>query len=207
MAINYTFAQAVDIINKNTDTAAIIDITKRFPLSTITIKGLLVKAGEDMAKFASVFPEWMTVRKLESLLAKTGDGATEEVEDTDSEETAEEKPAKKPAKGKKKPEPADEDSDEDAEDDPYAGKSAMELFKECKKRKIKAVPKKTAKFYIDLLKKNDAEQAAAAEDSNDDWGDEEDEKPAKPAKKTEKKPAAKPAKKEEASDDDEDWDI
>lgn len=101
--------------------------------------------------------------------------------------------------------------------DPYEGKAAVELFKECKKRKIKAEPKKPAKFYADLLRKADAEAAKASEETEaedeDDWGEEEEE-PAKPAKKApakEKaaKPAkpAKPAKKEESEEDEDDWDI
>lgn len=72
-----------------------------------------------------------------------------------------------------------EAEDADTEDNiteanPYEGKSAMELFKECKARKIKAAPKKPAKFYIDLLIKDDAAKAEAAkvesdDDDDDDW--------------------------------------
>ena len=131
--------------------------------------------------------------------ALTGNG---DAEDEAGEE--EEKPAEKTAKTSKKAaksEPEDDGDDGEGEEDPYAGKSAMELFKECKKRGIKAVPKKPAKHYIELLKKADEEQAAAADDG-DEWGDEEEaEAPAKPSKKSGgKKAAAK-------DDDDEDWDI
>lgn len=97
-----------------------------------------------------------------------------------------------------------EEVEETSEANPYEGKSAMDLFKECKARGIKAAPKKPAKFYADLLIKADAE--AAEETESDDWDEEEEEKPAKPAKKEEKKPVKKAAKKEEADDDD-DWDI
>lgn len=92
----------------------------------------------------------------------------------------------------------------------YAGKSAVDLFKECKARKIKAPAKKPAKFYVDLLVKDDADKAAAkseeTESESDDWGDEEQAE--KPAKKEEKK-YAKPAKKaeDESDDEDDDWDI
>ena len=114
-----------------------------------------------------------------------------------------------------------EAEDAEAEDDateanPYEGKSAMELFKECKARKIKAAPKKPAKFYADLLIKDDAAKAEATEaesEEDDDWGDEEAEAPKKEDKKTAPKAAAKgdkakATKKAEAeSEDDEDWDI
>ena len=113
--------------------------------------------------------------------------------------------------------PADEEENTDSETtNPYEGKSAMELFKECKARKIKAAPKKPAKFYADLLIKDDAAKAEATEaesEEDDDWGDEEAEAPKKEDKKAEPKAAAKggkakAAKKAEAeSEDDEDWDI
>lgn len=77
----------------------------------------------------------------------------------------------------------------------YAGKSAMDLFKECKKRGIKAPAKKTAKYYADLLEKDDAK--AENTDADDDWDDEPEEKAEKPAKKAAKAEA----------DDDDDWDI
>ena len=102
------------------------------------------------------------------------------------------------------------------EANPYEGKSAMELFKECKARKIKAAPKKPAKFYADLLIKDDAAKTEATEaesEEDDDWGDEEAEAPKKEDKKAAPKASAKGGKakankKAEAeSEDDEDWDI
>lgn len=112
----------------------------------------------------------------------------------------------------------DETEETAGEENPYEGKSAMELFKECKKRGIKAAPKKPAKFYADLLIKADAEAeetAEATESESDDWDDEEEtkeepkaKKASKKAEKTEeKKPAKKAAKKEESADEDDDWDI
>lgn len=97
---------------------------------------------------------------------------------------------------------------------PYEGKSAMELFKECKERGIKVAPKKPAKFYVDLLIKDDAAKAEAteAESDDEDWG-EPDENPKKEDKKAAPKASAKggkakAAKKAKAeSEDDEDWDI
>ena len=94
---------------------------------------------------------------------------------------------------------------EPAEDVPndagkYDGKSAVELFKECKARGMKVEPKKPAKYYADMLTNDDeaAKSPANAED-DDDWGDE------APAP-TSAKPAAKPAKQVKTEADD-DWDI
>lgn len=107
-----------------------------------------------------------------------------------------------------------EAEDDAAEANPYEGKSAMELFKECKARKIKAAPKKPAKFYADLLIKDDAAKAEATEaesEEDDDWGDEEAEASKKEDKKASKATAkggkAKAAKAEAKAEDDEDWDI
>jgi hypothetical protein len=111
-----------------------------------------------------------------------------------------------PLDGAKEEEEADEDGS-------YESMTAMELFKECKNRGIKAAPKKPAKFYIDLLKKDDAAKADESDVEDEDWDDEEpEEKPAKKAEKKAKaeKPAKKPAKKaepEEEEDDEDDWDI
>lgn len=107
-------------------------------------------------------------------------------------------------------EDVDVENDAEVEENPYEGKTAMELFKECKKRGIKAEAKKSAKFYTDLLVKDDAENAVEEDADTDDWDDEEEEAPKaekKSTKKADKKAEKKAAKKVEAEDDDDDWDI
>lgn len=99
----------------------------------------------------------------------------------------------------------EEEVEEENDGNPYEGKSAMDLFKECKKRGIKAAPKKPAKFYADLLIKDD-EKAAEPEDDGDDWGEEE-EVEEKPAKKEKKEKKSKKEEVEEDADEDDDWDI
>ena len=111
---------------------------------------------------------------------------------------------------------AEADDEEDA--GTYDEMSVVELYKECKKRGIKAEQKKPSKYYIGLLEKDDAKAAEPEEDeSDDDWGDE-DEEETKPAKKADKKPVkekGKPASKKKApmpepeddEDEDDDWDI
>lgn len=102
-------------------------------------------------------------------------------------------------------EEADVEETTEESTNPYEGKSAMELFKECKKRGIKAEAKKPAKFYAELLMKADAEATEESEsDEDDDWGEEVEEPKAE--KKATKKSAKKSAK-EETADDDDDWDI
>ena len=121
---------------------------------------------------------------------------------------------------------ADDEDDVEESGDEYEGKSAVELYKLCKQRKIKAEQKKPAKYYIGLLKKADEEAAAEAEaddaEEDEEWDDDEEEAPKKSAKKApakkEKaapakgKKAAKKAEPEEADeddvdDDDDEWEI
>lgn len=63
---------------------------------------------------------------------------------------------------------SDEDFDDEDEDDSdeYEDMSPKELFNLCKKRKLDAAPKKSAKYYINILR--DADKA------EDDWGDDDD---------------------------------
>lgn len=120
---------------------------------------------------------------------------------------------------------ADDEDDAEESGDEYEGKSAVELYKLCKQRKIKAEQKKPAKYYIGLLKKADEEAAAEAEaddvEEDEEWDDDEEEAPKKsakkaPAKKEKTAPAkgnkaAKKAEPEEAdeddADDDDEWEI
>lgn len=63
--------------------------------------------------------------------------------------------------------------EDDEETDPYAGKTAMELFKMCKERGLKVKPKQKADAYVKLLKADDetsdSEDDSEEEDEDDDW--------------------------------------
>lgn len=259
MARNYTFAEAVRIINAGTDMESITDIGRRYPALLHKVTRVTAKAGEDFVDLMSYMPDYLTANKVNTALksvvtgdntdAEETDEATESTEATEiTTETTEETTTvdyesmsgkqlwdilgkaglRKTAKSTKKAdlvaacramdaanagateaETEEAETEEATETNPYEGKSAMELFKECKKRGIKAAPKKPAKYYADLLVKADAE-ATDTESESDDW-DEEEVKPEPKAKATkkveEKKPAKKATKKEETTDDDDDWDI
>ena len=163
-------------------------------------------AGEDATEATAQWDESMSAKQLWDILGKAGKRKLAK-----STKKADLVEACKQAFG------AATEAEADATDaNPYEGKSAMELFKECKARKIKAAPKKPAKFYADLLIKDDAAKAEATEaesEEDDDWGDEEAEAPKKEDKKAAPKASAKggkakAAKKAEAeSEDDDDWDI
>lgn len=101
---------------------------------------------------------------------------------------------------------------EEEKTEEYEAMSAMELFKECKKRGIKIKPKQKAAVYVEALKKDDAAKAESETEEEESW-EEEDQEEKKPAKKPVAKPKAtvkKPAPKKEdpeEEDDDDDWNI
>ena len=163
-------------------------------------------AGEDATEATAQWDESMSAKQLWDILGKAGKRKLAK-----STKKADLVEACKQAFGAATEAEAEDDA---TEANPYEGKSAMELFKECKARKIKAAPKKPAKFYADLLIKDDAAKAEATEaesEEDDDWGDEEAEAPKKEDKKASKATAkggkAKAAKAEAKAEDDEDWDI
>ena len=102
-------------------------------------------------------------------------------DESEDEEEEEEKPKKRPVKstGKKSPKKSEPEEDNDYDTDSwgeeeeedtldYSEMSAKELYKLCKERDIEAAPRKSAKYYINLLEEYDKAQ--------DDWGEgEEDE--------------------------------
>ena len=195
MAINYSVAQATKIIAEGTDKAAIMDITRRFPLMAMSIKEIVTKAGDSFVEFTANFPDYLTCNKVNKTMKL-------DIEDDDEEETSEpdsepeEKKAPKKAKAAKK---AEEEDEEESEEEDYDEMSEVELFKLCKKKGLKAAPKKTKKYYINMLKKADA-----AEEE-----DEEEKTEKKAPKKASKKAAKKvePDEEEDEDEDDEDWDI
>lgn len=102
-------------------------------------------------------------------------------DESEDEEEEEEKPKKRSVKstGKKSPKKSEPEEDNDYDSESwdeeeekdtfdYSEMSAKELYKLCKEREIEAAPRKSAKYYINLLEEYDKAQ--------DDWGEgEEDE--------------------------------
>ena len=152
--------------------------------------------GEDATEATAQWDESMSAKQLWDILGKAGKRKLAK-----STKKADLVEACKQAFGAAtEAEAEDAEAEDDAtEANPYEGKSAMELFKECKARKIKAAPKKPAKFYADLLIKDDAAKAEAPK--------KEDKKAAPKASAKGGKAKASAKKAEAESEDDEDWDI
>lgn len=133
-------------------------------------------AGEDATEATAQWDESMSAKQLWDILGKAGKRKLAK-----STKKADLIEACKQAFGAGATEDDEAETEEaeteeaETEANPYDGKSAMELFKECKARKIKAAPKKPAKFYADLLIKDDAAKAKAAKkaeaesEEDDDW--------------------------------------
>jgi len=199
MAKNYTYAEAVAIIAEGNDMEAIIDLGRRYPALVQKTTVVATKAGQDFVELMSFMPEYLTANKVNTGIKKAivngEDTDTEETAEDSNEVDYDSMNAKQlwdilgkadkrgTAKSKKKAdlveavkaladggvEEADEDEGEEEEVGKYDGKSAVELFKECKARKIKAESKKPAKYYVDLLTKADAAAEEVEDDDDDDW--------------------------------------
>lgn len=225
---NYTLKEAVEIIAKGEDLEAIADLGKRFPILSIKIARLTAKAEKEIVDFMQYMPEYLTIKKVNNAVKTVNESKAEAEDATEAEnkpveeETAKEveepeekenKPVEPKKRGRKpkakaKAVPVEEPKVEvEDEADNYEGKKAVDLFKLCKSRGLKVTTKKSAKYYIDVLKKDDeakakaeAKKAEEAEDDDEDEWDIEDEP------KEVKKPK-KSAPIEEDEDDEESWDI
>ena len=220
MAKTWTVAEAYNAI-KAGDKDGIADFGKRFPLATTALAQAGTNTGLDM--FFNALPDRVTMRVVEMSL-KEGVQPVEDDEEVEAPVKAEKKEKatkteKAPAKkGRAKKEEVIEEEDDDDEDEieeeeiveddetvDYSSMSVIELFKECKKRKIKVEPKQKASVYIKALEADDAKNTEA-DGEDEDWDEEEEEKPSKKSAKSAKAPA-KSAKKSKNDDDDEEWDI
>lgn len=95
-------------------------------------------------------------------------------DDDDEEYKSKSKSKKSKASSKKAKEDDWDDEDEDTEMD-YEDMTPKELYKECMSRDIEALPKKSAKYYINLLEEYDEAQDDWDDEDEDDENDWEDE--------------------------------
>lgn len=161
MARSYTIGEAAKILAEGKDFEAVGDLGRRFPIFTNKFMQALTGDKDAIVEFVGYIPDYVNPRKMEKLITA---GADESSEEEVVEEQADEE------KAKEEPDPAEEESEEE-QDGKYAGKNAMELFKECKKRSIKAQPKKPVKYYVELLEEDDEVTASESKDDADDDDD------------------------------------
>lgn len=198
MAKKWTLKEVAETIWEGTDTDAVIEACKRFPMTCIAIAR---SRKEDVEKFLNGIPDYVTPLGFErQLKGVSSDGPEAEAEEEEAmnppEETevpAEEDPKerkrrvdrerqqRKRAKDKDIKESEETAGEEQPESGKYDEIGAVELFKMCKARGLAVQPKKPQRFYIDLLEADDAEKEKAAqkaaeepEEDDIDWEDEED---------------------------------
>lgn len=176
MAQSYTLGEAAKILAEGKDFEAVGDLHRRFPIFTHKLMNAMSGDKDAVVEFMSYIPDYVNPRKVEKVI--TADPVEQPEEDAETEpepQPDEEKSTPKKRRTRKADEEAESESeaeaDEEQNDGKYAGKNAMELFKECKKRGIKAAPKKPVKYYIELLEKDDVAVEADTADSNDDDDD------------------------------------
>lgn len=176
MAQSYTLGEAAKILAEGKDFEAVGDLHRRFPIFTHKLMNAMSGDKDAVVEFMSYIPDYVNPRKVEKVITADPVEQPEEDAETESEpQPDKEKPTPKKRRARKADEEAESESeaeaDEEQNDGKYAGKNAMELFKECKKRGVKAAPKKPVKYYIELLEKDDAAVEADTADSNDDDDD------------------------------------
>ena len=140
----------------------------------------------DKAKFRNDKAKPFSDKKVLDLISKAfpyDDSDEDDDEDYEDEKpkTKKSRPSTKKAKSK-----VEDDEEPELEDDKYFGMSAKELYKLCKERNIECVPKKSERYYINLLEEWDKAQ--------EDWDDDEEE------------PEDDGWDEEDGADEDEEWD-
>ena len=163
MAKNWTAAEAVGVLVKGEDKAAIQDIGRRFPLfATAASRGQV-----GLVEIIESLPELITTRKVEGIF-KEGIEETDEEEDKPVQKK--EAPVKKSkGKGKKKakPEPVEDEDEEEEEEWDEEEEEVEEKPKKTKpKTKSKGAGKPSSKGKSKKKPKPDTEED---DEDDEDW--------------------------------------
>lgn len=195
--VSFSISEVVKIISDGSDYESISEIGKRYPYILKLVASISAKAGNDFVELMSYIPDSITATKVHRLIKSIKEtGATDETDTPEADDVNPKKRGKKSDKSESKPKAVEPDEDDDddiftdsddededtesesdsVDDDEYTGKTAMELYKMCKKRKIKVEAKKPAEYYADLLRKDDMPfseddetESEKADDEDDDW--------------------------------------
>ena len=68
MAKNYTFAEAVAIINEGKDLEAITDIGRRYPILMHKVTVVTTKAGQAFVDLMKFMPDYLSANKVNSAM-------------------------------------------------------------------------------------------------------------------------------------------
>ena len=149
---------AIAINNAETKKEAIADAGRRFPLAANLISSIMAtSAKESFIEFASAIPEWLTMRKVESVL-KDGVSVSEEAPE-EEEVVAEEKPKRGRGRKAKVEEPIEEVEETEEEEAPAPKKAKIKKAKAEKEEKPAKKAKKAPKV----------EEPEEEDDDDSDW--------------------------------------
>lgn len=149
-AKNWMLKEAVKVIVEGTNTEAMQELGKRFPLTSLAIAKMGNNEGANV--LLGAMPDYMTMLKMERAL-KESVGAADD-EDQESAEEAEEA--------------IEEVGEEDAGEKDFNAMTKNELYEECVKRGIKAQKHQKPKaYYIELLTAESASDEESEEDEED----------------------------------------
>ena len=132
----------------------------------------------DKNKFRNSKVKALSEEKILKIIDKAFPASNDEDDDEEEEIPKKSKKSKvQHQKNKKLQEESVEDDDDDWEDEDndekdYENMTPKELYKLCKEYDIEAAPKKTQKYYINLLNEYDKANEDWGDDDDDDWEEE-----------------------------------
>ena len=111
MAKHYTAKEAIEVIIKNEDSAAILDVTRRF--SSLALLAARIRGNEVAEEVVAGLPDFLMARKFDKTLrgedtARTASDEDEDEDDSEEEAPAKAKKAEKPAKKAREDKPKKE---------------------------------------------------------------------------------------------------
>lgn len=151
MAKNWNVREFAEALSAGGDAKkeAIFDAGRRFPMTSNLVSAIMATNGADsFREFLAACPDWMTMRKIESVLK---DGVNVPAEETEEAEEEVPKTEKKPRGRKPKKEVVEETTEEETEEKPA---------KKAKKEKAPKKAKKPAKVE---------EPEEEEEEEGDEW--------------------------------------
>ena len=156
MAKNYTFAEAVKIINEGTDLESILDIGRRYPILLHKVTVVTAKAGDAFVDLMNYMPDYLTANKVNTALKNAVNG-------NDNEESEEAKEVK-----------ADEAEGNVEWNESMSGKVLWDLLGKAGKRKLAKSTKKAdlieaCKQAFGAVKEDAEADEAEAEEEGEGW--------------------------------------
>lgn len=157
-----------------TDRDYVLTVTGRQQNKTFSVVPM------DKNKFRNSKVKALSEEKILKIIDKAFPATNDEDDDDEEEEEIPKKSKKSKVQHQKNKKPQNESveddddywEDEDDDEKDYENMTPKELYKLCKEYDIEAAPKKTQKYYINLLNEYDKANEDWGDDDDDDWEEE-----------------------------------